>query len=284
MSKTYKWFQENLYPEISQHIRIDELIYEGKTAFQDALVFRNQAAGAVLTLDGVVQTTERDEHIYHEMLTHVPLVAHGNAQNVLIIGGGDGGMLRHCLMHPVQRVTMVELDRTVVDLCQQHMPMLSQGAFDDPRADLIITDGCQFVKQTTEQYDVIIVDSTDPIGPGEVLFTSEFYEDCQKILTPGGVMVTQNGVPFLQPHEITQSAIRLGHHFKDVTFYSAAVPFYFGGLMAFGWATNNLDLRQRGEDFLKSRIAKINQECLFYNKEIHTSCFALPQFIKKLMP
>lgn len=284
MNDTQRWFQEALYPEISQHIRIDEIIFEGKTAFQDALVFKNKAAGAVLTLDGVVQTTERDEHIYHEMLTHVPMIAHGNAKNVLIIGGGDGGMLRHCLMHPVEKVTMVELDQTVVDLCTAHMPMLSQGAFEDPRAELIITDGCQFVKQTAEKYDVIIVDSTDPIGPGEVLFTSEFYGDCHKILASGGVMVTQNGVPFLQPHEITQSATRLGHHFQDVTFYAAAVPFYFGGIMTFGWASDDAALRQRTKEFLVSGIDKVSQPRKYYNEDIHVACFALPQFVKNLMP
>ncbi|HAE04091.1 MAG TPA: polyamine aminopropyltransferase, partial [Rhodospirillaceae bacterium] len=185
-----------------------------------------------------------DEFVYHEMMAHVPILAHGAARAVLIIGGGDGGMAREVLKHSNTLVTMVEIDGAVVDFCQEHLPNHSAGAFDNPRLDLIIADGAQFVKETERRFDVILVDSTDPIGPGAVLFTAEFYADCKRCLTPGGVVVTQNGVPFVQPEEVTNSYRRLGESFTDVHFYRAAVPTYQGGDMAFGWASDNAQLRQ----------------------------------------
>ena len=204
-----KRFIETLYKTYGQSFIVDEILFESKTDHQHLIIFNNEQFGRVMALDGVIQTTEKDEFIYHEMLTHVPLFAHGNAKRVLIIGGGDGGILREVLRHPeVEHVTMVEIDQAVVDMCKQYFPKHSDGAFDDPRVNLVIDDGVDFIVNNTELYDVIISDSTDPEGPGEVLFSSRFYKGCKESLTEGGILATQNGVSFMQIDEVKTTFIR----------------------------------------------------------------------------
>ena len=172
MEKVKGWSVETLHEGYGQMLQETEVLYDSETEHQRLRVFTNPQFGRVLTLDGVVQTTEADEFIYHEMLTHVPILAHGAATRVLIIGGGDGGMAREVLRHKaVEHVTMVEIDAGVVEFAKQYLPSLSAGAFDDARLNLVIADGAEFVAESQDRFDVIIIDSTDPIGPGEVLFT-----------------------------------------------------------------------------------------------------------------
>jgi len=277
------WFDETLHPEFRQGLSMDRVLYRDTSDLQDLVIFDNARFGRVMCLDGVVQTTEGDEFVYHEMMAHVPILAHGAARTVLIIGGGDGGMAREVLKHSNMLVTMVEIDGAVVDFCKDHLPNHSAGAFDNPRLDLIIADGAQFVKETERRFDVLIVDSTDPIGPGAVLFTAEFYADCKRCLTPGGVVVTQNGVPFVQPEEITNSFQRLGKSFADVHFYRAAVPTYQGGDMAFGWASDNAQLRQVSVSELTRRYQASRIETRYVTPELHAASFALPKTIQDLM-
>jgi spermidine synthase len=190
------WITERLHVHYAQSLRIDELLYDSKTEHQRLKVFQNGTFGRILTLDDVVQTTEGDNFIYHEMLTHVPILAHGSAKRVLIVGGGDGGMARAALDHAsVEHVTMVEIDAGVVEFSKEYLPMLSRGAFDDPRLELVIADGAEFMKTTKGGYDVIIIDSTDPIGPGEVLFTDHFYGHAKRALTPGGILSPRTACP-----------------------------------------------------------------------------------------
>lgn len=278
------WFTETLHPWLNQGLRMDRVLYRETTEHQDLIIFENEKFGRVLTLDGVVQTTEGDEFIYHEMLTHVPLTAHGNARRVLIIGGGDGGMAREVLKHPeVEHLTMVEIDRAVVDMSAEHLPSLSAGACDDARFELVITDGAAYVAETDDRFDVIIVDSTDPIGPGEVLFTAEFYADCKRCLTEGGIVVTQNGVPFVQGTEVTNSWKRLGQSFADVWFFVAPVPTYQGGFMAFGWATDDAAKRKTDLAILEERFAASGVATRYYTPAVHQGSFALPRFILDLL-
>lgn len=277
------WFDETLHPEFRQGLSMDRILYRDTSDLQDLVIFDNARFGRVMCLDGVVQTTEGDEFVYHEMMAHVPILAHGAARAVLIIGGGDGGMAREVLKHSNTLVTMVEIDGAVVDFCKEHLPNHSAGAFDNPRLDLIIADGAKFVKETDRRFDVIIVDSTDPIGPGAVLFTAEFYADCKRCLTPGGVVVTQNGVPFVQPEEITNSYRRLGESFTDVHFYRAGVPTYQGGDMAFGWASDNAQLRQVSISELTHRYQDSRIETRYVTPELHAASFALPKTIQDLM-
>lgn len=198
MSRKEMW-HETLHASFGQYFSIDQVLFHEKTAHQDLIIFENAALGRVMALDGVVQTTERDEFIYHEMLTHVPLLVHGAAKRVLIVGGGDGGILREVCRHPeVEHITMVEIDAGVVSFCRQYLPNHSAGAYDDPRLTLAIADGVDFVSQNRDRFDVIISDYTDPIGPGESLFSSACYDGCARSLNPGGLFVAQNGVCFLQ--------------------------------------------------------------------------------------
>ncbi len=273
-------FLESLYPGWGQSFKIDEVLFEQKTDHQHLIIFRNPEWGTVMALDGVVQTTERDEFIYHEMMTHVPLVAHGQARDVLIIGGGDGGILREVLKHStVERVVQVEIDAAVIDMCKTHLPNHSNGAFDHPKAQIVIADGIEYVGETSRSFDVIISDSTDPIGPGEVLFTSKFYTGIQRCLKPGGVFVAQNGVSFMQTDEVRTTARRLGPLFADQSFYAAAVPTYVGGIMTFAWASDNPALRKLDAQTVEARIAAAGLRTRYYNHGIHTAAFNLPQYV-----
>ena len=276
-----KEFQETLYDSISQCFRIDKLYYESKTEHQHLMIFHNAFLGRVMTLDGIVQTTERDEFIYHEMMAHVPILAHGRARDVLIVGGGDGAMLREVCRHRnVERIVMVEIDRQVIELAKEYLPNHSQGAFDDPRLELVISDGMEFVRSCEAgRFDVIISDSTDPIGPGEVLFSDDFYAQCHRILKPGGVMTTQNGVPFFQLDEVRTTHERMGRHFADQTFYGAAVPTYHGGIMTFGWGSDDPTLRQVEVETLRTRLQDSGIETRYYTPEIHVASFALPRYV-----
>ncbi|AJI95240.1 spermidine synthase [Yersinia ruckeri] len=279
MSQKELWY-ETLHANFGQYFSVENVLYREKTEHQDLVIFENPVLGRVMALDGVVQTTERDEFIYHEMMTHVPLLAHGQAKKVLIIGGGDGAMLREVARHScVEQITMVEIDAGVVEFCRQYLPHHNAGAYDDPRFKLVIDDGVNFVSQTDEKFDVIISDCTDPIGPGESLFTSAFYEGCARSLNEGGIFVAQNGVCFLQQDEAVDSHKKLSHYFADVSFYQAAIPTYYGGIMTFAWATQNPALRQLDLVTLQTRFLQAGLTCRYYNPAIHTGSFALPQYL-----
>jgi spermidine synthase len=284
MTDAPAWSDETLYPDYRQSLRIDRLLYDSATGHQRLQVFENARFGRVLTLDGVVQTTEGDEFIYHEMMAHVPILAHGRARRVLIIGGGDGGMAREVLRHrAVEHVTMVEIDAGVVDFSKRYLPSLSAGAFDDPRLTLVIADGAAFVAESREAFDVILVDSTDPIGPGEVLFTDTFYGRARARLTPGGILVTQNGVPFLQPGELTNTLRALQALFRDASCYLATIPTYAGGPMAFGWGTDSR-ARTVSLSALRERFAASGLAPRYYTPEVHKAAFALPGYVARLVP
>lgn len=279
-----KRYDELLHKGYSQSFEVTNVLYQDKTEHQDLVIFETPVFGRVMALDNIIQVTSRDEYVYHEMMTHVPILAKSQVTDVLIIGGGDGGILRETLRHKsVKQVTMVELDRSVVDLSVEYFPEISNGAFDDPRTDLIITDGVKFVAETNKRFDVIIVDSTDPIGPGEVLFTESFYADCHRCLNGGGVLVTQNGVPFFQGDEVTNTFRRMGKSFADNGFYTAVVPTYIGGFMTLGWGTDDVGLRDVDIETLRTRFANAGIEMRYYTPDVHKAAFALPQFILDLM-
>ena len=204
------------------------------------MVFENPRFGRVLTLDGVVQTTEHDEFAYHEMMSHVPILAHGDVRRVAIIGGGDGGTLEEGRKHDgIESAVMIEIDGQVVEICRQYLPGIAGDAVDDPRAEVVIADGVKFMKQTAEIFDVIIVDSTDPIGPSVPLFGAEFYGDCERRLSENGVIVTQSGVTFMQDDEARGTYGRMNSLFADADFYITQVPTYGAGFMTFGWGANS---------------------------------------------
>tara|TARA_R110002110_G_scaffold376568_1_gene586472 strand:+ start:47679 stop:48557 length:879 start_codon:yes stop_codon:yes gene_type:complete len=279
----WAWFDEPLGVGLQLGLQIESVVFRQTTEHQDLVIYQTSQWGRVMALDGIMQVCERDEFIYHEMLTHAPILAHGNARNICIIGGGDGGILREALRHPVEQVTMVEIDASVVELCTTHLPSISNGAFDDPRTNLVIADGARFIAETEQRFDVIIVDSTDPIGPGKVLFTSEFYGHCKSRLTEGGIIVTQSGVAMIQGDELTTTVRRLGEHFTDSSAYIAPVPTYAGGFMAFGWGTDNPDLRQLTAETLAGRYKQADIQTRYYNSDLHVGAFALPTYIAEYL-
>lgn len=275
-----KQFQEVLHLGYHQTLEISDVLFENKTEHQHLIIFNNPIFGHVMALDGIVQTTEKDEFIYHEMLVHVPMFAHGNIKNVLIIGGGDGGILRETLRHTaIESATLVEIDHAVIEMCKSYFPKHSNGAFDHPKTNIVIQDGCEFVKTTQTKYDLIICDSTDPIGPGENLFTLEFYRNCKKILNDDGIMVTQNGVMFFQLDEVINTEKAFQSLYKDTSFYRASVPTYAGGDMAFGWASDQKNHRLTDLQTIKNRYLNSKIKTKYYTPEIHMAAFAMPQYV-----
>ncbi len=271
---------ETLYDAYGQEFEFDEVYFERKTDHQHLIIFHNPIFGRMMVLDGVVQTTELDEFIYHEMLAHVAILAHGRVDNILVVGGGDGGIIREITHHRgIRHITQVEIDRTVIEMSRLHLPSHSAGAFDDPRLEIVIGEGLDFLRGDGEPYDVIICDSTDPIGPGETLFSQEFYTAIQGRLKPGGVFVAQNGVPFHQIDELCATHHHLRSLFTDTSFYAAAVPSYVGGIMAFAWASDDQRLRNLSEEKLLARYRDSGLSCRYYNPALHRASFALPEYV-----
>ena len=282
-----RWIAETLHEEdgLTTSFRADKVLYEESTGQQELVIFDNPTFGRMMTLDGATQVTTADEFIYHEMMTHVPVLAHGDVKSLLIIGGGDGGILREAARHKsIENLTMVEIDPAVTAFSKKHLPMVSAGAFDDPRLDLIFEDGTKFVAETEKRFDVIIVDSTDPVGPGAVLFEEEFYRNARRRLTEGGVLVTQNGVPFLQPDELTSSIGKFRRLFVDGSCYLATIPTYVGGPMAMGWASDNVSLRKHDVREISTRFALCGFETKYYTPGVHVGAFALPRYVEKCFP
>jgi len=280
-----RWVEETLHRGFRVRLKADRVLFDSETEHQRLIIFENADFGRVMMLDGIVQVTTTDEFVYHEMMAHVPLFAHGRAKKALIVGGGDGGVLREALKHPeLEQVTLCEIDHGVIGLCRQHFPEVSAGAYDDPRTRIVIADGTKFVAETDERFDVIMVDSTDPIGPGAVLFTREFYTDCQRCLKRGGLLVTQNGLPFLQAAELQQSVSYFRGLFGDASAYLANTPSYFGGPMSFGWATDNAKLRHHRRKKIERRHDKAGAfPTRYWRPDVHIAAFALPPYVRELV-
>jgi spermidine synthase len=285
---TDMWVNETLYPYWGQRFRITRELARTKSDFQDIAIVDTEFHGRVMLLDGVVQITEADEFVYQEMLAHVPILAHGDAKSVLIIGAGDGGVLKRVLMHnSVAKAVMVEIDGEVIRLSKEFLPAIGGDAWADKRADVIVGDGIDYVKRAPDaSFDVIIVDSTDPIGVGEVLFTDEFYQNCARILTDRGLIVNQCGVPFMQADELRETSARRRNFFPHVTAYIAAVPTYVGGYMTLGWAGKDAALTTLSIETITERAksAGILGTTSYWSPQIHVAAFWLPPYIAKHLP
>ncbi len=282
---TDSWVNETLYAEWGQRFRVTRELARVKSDFQDIMVFESESHGRVMLLDGVVQITERDEFVYQEMLTHVPLLAHGDAKRVLIIGAGDGGVLRRVLEHrTVEKAVKVEIDGEVIRLAKEFLPGIGGDAWTDPRAEVIVGDGIDYVRTAPAgSFDVVIVDSTDPIGVGEVLFTEEFYANAARLLSDKGLIVNQCGVPFMQAEELRDTNLRRAKSFADTWAYVAAVPTYVGGFMTLGWAAKDASLRQHDAATIRARAeaAGIAGKTRYWTPEIHVGAFHLPPYISE---
>jgi spermidine synthase len=279
-------FTENLHGEDAfQGFAVEEVIYSGKTPFQQIDIYQTRRFGRVLVLDGIVQTTELDEFMYHEMLVHVPMFATGVAKEVLIVGGGDGGSLREVLKHDIERVDMVEIDRQVVDRTIEYLPTLNHGGaiYRDPRANLIVADAFEYLRDSGNTYDVIISDSTDPIGAGEVLFSVEFYELCKNALNRGGAMSLQDGVVFLQSEEPRESMRLLRGVGLLASCYLVAVPTYYGGAMTLGFATDSAPVLNANLATLAARFDRADVATRHYTPEHHLASFVLPKWVTEIV-
>ena len=270
------WLTERQSPDVSLSLRIKQVLWQETTPYQEILVVDTDAYGHVLVLDGAIQTTDRDEYVYHEMITHVPLAIHPRPRRVAVIGGGDGGAIREILKHPeVEEAHLVEIDGRVVELARRFFPAIA-SRLDDPRAHVHITDGIQWVEHARE-LDVLIVDSTDPVGPAEGLFGEQFYRAAAAALGPDGVLVVQSESPMLEP-DIIQRAVRgIGAAFPGVWLYLAAIPTYPTGLWSF-----TLGSKGPRPDHLRDNLAAVATR--YWTPDVHRASFALPPFVKELLP
>jgi len=260
---------------------VDRVLYEMQTEHQHLVLFEHPFFGKMLMLDGATQVTSKDEFVYHEMMTHVPIFAHGNPREVLIVGGGDCGIAEEVLKHKsVRRLTQVEIDASVVEFSKEHFPEFTKPVLTNKRFDLVIDDGMNYVAKTDRCFDIIIVDSTDPLGPGKVLFSEKFYAACKRCMAKGGLLITQNGVPIFQAGELTATISRFRKLFADGYCYVAAIPTYVGGHMAMGWATDNTKLRHASVKTIAARYKKAGSfPTKYWTPEVHVAAFALPRFI-----
>ena len=286
-SANKRWIAETLFDDLGFRMtfEVDKVLYELQTEHQHLVLFEHRFFGKMLMLDGATQISKKDEFIYQEMMSHVPLFAHGKAEDVLIIGGGDCGIAEEVLKHrTVKRLTQVEIDPAVIEFAKEHFPEFTKPVFADRRFESVIDDGAKYVAATDRRFDVIIVDSTDPIGPGKILFGARFYADCRRCLKPGGVLVTQNGVPFFQNNELTTTMLRLRRLFTDVSCYVAAIPVYVGGHMALGIASDNKRVRRHSVATIAQRYRKAGSfKTRYWTPEVHVAAFAQPRFIAELV-
>jgi spermidine synthase len=278
-----RWLPETLFDDLGFRMtfEVERVIHEMQTEHQHLVLFEHPFFGKMLMLDGATQVTAKDEFVYHEMMTHVPILAHGHAREVLIVGGGDCGIAEEVLKHKsVRRLTQVEIDASVVEFAREHFPEFTKPVLGNPRFDLVIDDGMKYVARTDGRFDVIIVDSTDPIGPGKVLFSQKFYAACKRCMTPGAVLVAQRGVPIFQSGELTAGTRKFRKLFADGYCYVAAIPTYVGGHMAMGWATDNVKLRHAPVRTISARYDKAGRfPTRYWTPEVHAAAFALPRFI-----
>ena len=278
--KKEKWFYDNIRG-FSCALEIKKVLYRKKNKFQTIQILESKTWGRVLTLDETIQTTERDEFIYHEMISHVPLFSHPKPEKVLIIGGGDGGVLREVLKHKIQKATLVEIDKYIIDASKKYLAKIHQNSFSDKRAEVIVGDGIDFIAKRKNAFDVIIVDSTDPVGAAEGLFTDKFYKDARSCLRKDGFLVTQSGAIFSQWEEFSETVKKMKKFFKYVSSYLTVVPTYPSSFWSFTIASKNLDFKKTPFGSIEKKYKEIKGEFKFYNPEVHRASFAIPNFIIK---
>ncbi len=280
-----RWLTERVAPGVRLGYAVRQELARDRTEHQELILIDNERFGRVLMLDGVAQTTTADEFVYHEMLGHVPLLAHGQAAEVLIVGGGDCGLAEEVLKHrAVRSVVQVEIDAQVVEFSRRHLAELNAPVFADARFQLQIADGAAFVADSQRQFDVVLVDSTDPTGAAQALFSCEFYANVRRRLRPGGIVVVQAGVPFLQPQHFAATMRNLAGAFPISGCYLLAAPSYFGGHLALGWASESLAPQEVAVPLLRERYAAAELKTRYYTPELHRAAFALPAYIQAMMP
>lgn len=276
------WYTEEQTDQVRFSIKVDRHIYTGKSEFQEVDVFESDEFGKFLTLDGLMMVTEKDEFIYHDMIAHVPMATNPAIKRVLVIGGGDGGTVRELIRYAnIEKIDMVEIDKLVVDVSREYLP-ITASKLDDSRVSLYFEDGIEFVKNTPEKYDLILVDSTDPIGPGEGLFTTEFYQNCYNILSEDGILVNQSESPYYEQFskEMKRANKKIKEIFPISSVYQFHMPTYPSGHWLFGFASKKLD---PVKDLNEEKWNSLNLKTKYYNTDIHKAAFCLPTYVKEMI-
>jgi len=274
------WFSEvnALWPGQCMSIKVQEMLFQGKSDYQDVMVFKSTDHGNVLVLDGVIQATERDEFAYQEMLAHLPLYSHPNPKKVLVIGGGDGGVLREIAKHKcVEEIHICEIDRMVIDVSKKYLPNMGKG-FDDPRVRLNVGDGAAYMSERKNEFDIILVDSSDPVGPAQSLFEKPFYEFMKNALRPGGIVCTQAECPWLHLELIKNLMEFSAQIFVRAEYAYTTIPTYPSGQIGFLLGTTTADSCK-----IPKRQVEDGTEMHYYNSELHSASFVLPQFARKAL-
>lgn len=276
------WFTEKQTPNVNFSIKVDRQLYGGQSEFQRIDVFDSKEFGRFLTLDGYIMLTEKDEFVYHEMIVHVPMAVHPDARNILVIGAGDGGVVRELTRYDiVENIDLVEIDELVVEVCKRYLPTTS-CRMDDPRVHIYYEDGVKFIRSCVNKYDLIIVDSTDPFGPGEGLFTKEFYGSCYKALKDDGIMVNQHESPFYAEDAAAMQRAhkRIVESFPISRVYQVHIPTYPSGLWLFGFASKKY---HPVEDMNAAAWNLLGLKTRYYNSKLHAGSFALPTYVEELL-
>lgn len=271
------WLKEMQIEGAAMTYKIKESLVRKQTKFQDLAIVDTEVFGRMLVLDGIVQTTEKDEFVYHEMVSHIPLFTHPNPKKVLVVGGGDGGAIREILKHKsVEKAVLCEIDGDVIEECRKYLPTIS-CALDDPRCEVFVGDGIKYVKERKNEFDVIIVDSTDPFSIAEGLFGGNFYKDVYEALTENGMFVAQTETPFYLPDTVKKVFRDAKAIFPVTKLFMAAIPTYPGGYWSF-------TIGSKGPDPSEVDIENIPElDTKYYTPEIHKACFVLPKYVKNVI-
>lgn len=278
--------QENFYKEITPAgfgvaIKVKEVLFSSQSEFQKVeVIYSDSALGKILTLDDLMMTTEGDEYFYHEMIAHIPMMNHKGPKSVLVIGGGDGGTVREVLKHDtVEKVVLCEIDGMVIDACKKYLPTIA-GKLDDSRVEILVQDAIEYVKDKNNEFDIVLIDSTDPMGPGEGLFTEEFYTNVKKSLKKGGIVCAQSESPVVNKEEIKKMYNLLKKVFPITSTFTSPIPTYPGGYWAWAFCSEEVEPLSYIDE---RRCKEISKTSKIYNKEYHLARFALPNFLKELL-
>ena len=278
--------QNGYYHEITPSgfgiaIKAGDVLFSKQSEFQKVEVFDTESSlGRVLTLDDLMMTTEGDEYHYHEMIAHIPMINHKNPKSVLVIGGGDGGTVREVLKHDtVEKVVLCEIDGMVIEACKKFLPTIS-CELDNPKVEILVQDAIEYIKNKKDEFDIVLIDSTDPMGPGEGLFTEEFYTNVKNSLKKDGIMVAQSESPFVNKSEIKKMYDLLKKVFPICSTYTSNIPTYPGGYWAWAFCSENVEPLSYIDE---RRCENITKTCKIYNKDYHLARFALPNYLKELL-
>jgi spermidine synthase len=276
------WFTEQHTPEVNFSIKVNRQLFSAQSEYQRIDIFDSKEFGRFLALDGYMMLTEKDEFIYHEMIVHVPMAVHPNVKKVLVIGAGDGGSIRELARYEtIEHIDMVEIDELVVEVCKKYLPFTS-CSLDDPRVHITHQDALKYIRTCEDEYDLIIVDSTDPFGPGEGLFTKEFYGNCYKALKEDGIVVNQHESPFYHEDALAMQRAhkRIVESFSISKVYQAHIPTYPSGHWLFGFSSKKY---HPIDDFNPTKWNARGMQMKYYNSRLHVGAFALPNYVEEML-